>query len=90
MEMEGYVLRAMKSVHNATARCSGCVSTIRGTARQAHTENGRKRIKGEFGGPLKAEAAQRCVNEYLDKAVERRRKARNRTGRKREWTCQQR
>ena len=66
-EMEEYVLRTMTSVFNATARCSGCVSTIRGTARQAHTENGRKRIKGEWRG--KEEAAQRRVKEEVDQAV---------------------
>ena len=61
--------RTMTSVFNATARCSGCVSTIRGTARQAHTENGRKQIKGDWRGTVKEEAAQRRVKEELDKAV---------------------
>ena len=55
--------RTMTSVFNATARCSGCVSAIRGTARQAHTENGRKQIKVEWRGTVMVEVARRRVKE---------------------------
>ena len=33
-----------------TARCPGCRSLLRGTARQAHTENCRRRIEEELKG----------------------------------------
>ena len=42
LETEEYVTRTIKNVFNPTAICSGCVSSIRGTARQAHTESGRQ------------------------------------------------
>ena len=30
------------------ARCPGCMSLLRGTARQAHTQNCRRRVEGGF------------------------------------------
>ena len=51
-----------------TARCPGCMSLLKGSARQAHTENCRRRIELELRGIAKAEAAQRRVKEYQDTA----------------------
>ena len=53
-----------------TARCPGCMSLLKGSARQAHTENRRRRIGKELRGTVKAEAAQGRVKEYSDKAAE--------------------
>ena len=40
-----------------TARCPGCTSLLRGTTRQAHTENCRRRVEAELKGAAKADAA---------------------------------
>ena len=53
-----------------TARCPGCVSLLRGTARQAHTENCRRRIEEELKSTAKADAATRRTKEYQDRAAE--------------------
>ena len=53
-----------------TARCTGCMSLLRGTARQAHTENCRRRLEEELKGTAKAHAATRRMKEYQDRAVE--------------------
>ena len=56
------------------AKCPWRVSLLTGTARQAYIGNCRRRIEEELRGTVKAEAAQRCVKEYHDTAVERRTK----------------
>ena len=43
-----------------TARCAGCTSLLKETARQAHTENCQKRIEEELRGTAQAEAAQKA------------------------------
>ena len=53
-----------------TARCPGCMSLLRGTARQAQTENCRRRIEEELRGTAKAHAATRHMEEYRDRAAE--------------------
>ena len=53
-----------------TARCPGCMSLLRGTARQAHTENCRRRIEEELKGTAKAHAATRRIKENQDRAAE--------------------
>ena len=82
MEMEKHDL-APKSAHitredlevfGFTAKCPWLVSLLTGTATQAYTGNCRRRIEEELRGNVKAEAAQRCVKEYQDTAVERRTK----------------
>ena len=50
---------------------SGCLSLLRRTSREAHTENCRKRIEDELRGTASAAAAQRRVKEYQDKVAER-------------------
>ena len=64
-----------------TARCPGCMSLLRGTARQAHTENCRRRIEEELKGTEKADAATRRMKEYQDKAAAK--------GARRMWTRQE-
>ena len=41
-------------VFGITARCPACTSLLKGTARQAHTENYRKRIEEWLRGTLNA------------------------------------
>ena len=53
-----------------TVRCPGCMSLLRGTARQAHTENCRRRIEEELKGTAKAHAATRRIKEYQDRAAD--------------------
>ena len=53
-----------------TTRCPGCMSLLRGTARQAHTENCRRRIEEELKGTAKAHAATRRMKVYQDRAAE--------------------
>ena len=59
-------------VFGFTARCPGCVSLLKGAARQAHTANCRRRIEEEPRGTLKAEAANMRAKDNQDKAAERR------------------
>ena len=54
-----YISREILEVFGFTARCPGCMSLLRGTARQAHTENCRRRIEEELKGTAKAQAATR-------------------------------
>ena len=76
-EMEEHVLvpkRVYVSGENSgefgiTARCSGCTSLRRGAARQAHSENCRRRIDAELKGTVKADAAMRRTKEYQDTAA---------------------
>ena len=66
-----------------TARCPGCMSLLRETARQAHTESCRRRIEEELKGTAKAHAATRRIKEYQDRAAEERNKTdENRPGRR--------
>ena len=72
--------RTLKSVFNATARCSGCVCRRSEEQQDRHThgewtktiQRGVQRPReGGSRGPVKAVAAQRRVKEILSKAVER-------------------
>ena len=59
------ITREDLEVFGFTAKCPGCMSLLKGTARQAHTENCRMRIEELL------RAAHRRVNEYQDTAAER-------------------
>ena len=45
-----YISRENSKEFGFTARCPGCMSLLRGTARQAHTENCRRRLEEELKG----------------------------------------
>ena len=66
-----YITREDLEVLEFTTRCLGCWSLLKGTARQAHTENCRKRNEEGLRGTVKAEAAQGRVKEQQDKAAKR-------------------
>ena len=65
-----YITREDLEASRFTAKCSWCMSSLKGTARQAHTENCRRRLEEELRGTVKAEAAQRRVNQHQVKAAE--------------------
>ena len=65
-----YISRENLEEFGFTARCPGCMSLLRGTARLAHTENCRRRIEEELKGTGKAHAATRRMKEYQDRAAE--------------------
>ena len=51
--------------------CPGCVSILKGTARQAHSEGCRKRMETEMKGLEKTREADRRREEYVEKAIAR-------------------
>ena len=71
LDMEEHVSVPKRAYISRAARCLWCSSILRGTARKAHTKTCRMRKSEELRGTAKAEAAQRRVKEYQDKALER-------------------
>ena len=65
-----YITREDLEVFGFATKCLRFMSLLKGTARQAHTENCRRRIEEEMRGIVKAAAAQRRVKDFQDKAVE--------------------
>ena len=55
--------------HGYTVRCPGCVSILRGTARQEHTEVCRRRLEKELGGTDRAKQARKKVDDYVEKKM---------------------
>ena len=56
--------------HGYTTRCPGCVSILRGTARQEHTAECRRRLEKELGMTERAKRAKKKVGEYVEKKME--------------------
>ena len=65
-----YISRENLKELGFTARCPGCMSLLRGTAKQAHTENCRRRLEEELKGTAKAHTTTRRMKEYQDRAAE--------------------
>ena len=65
-----YISQEILQEFGFAARCPGCMSLLRGTARQAHTEKCRRRIEEELKGTAKAQGATRRIKEYQDRAAE--------------------
>ena len=59
-----YIAKGDLEAHGYTARCPGCISILRGTARQAHTEGCRRRLEKEMAGTGKAMRAQKRKAEF--------------------------
>ena len=72
-----YMPREDLEVFRFTARSAECLSLLKETVRQTHTENCRKRFEEELRSTIQADAAQRRVKEYQDKAAARRTKRTN-------------
>ena len=66
-----YISKADLDRWGYTVGCPGCVSIIRRTARQGHTEACRKRMESELGETEKARGAERRQREFLDEAMRR-------------------
>ena len=62
-----YISREDVEVHGYTAKCPGCVSILRGTARQQHSDECRKRLEKELAGTEKAKKAKRKVGRIRGK-----------------------
>ena len=54
-----YLRKEDFEVHGYTVNCPGCVSVLRGTARQAHTDACRRRMEGLLEGSARSMDAQR-------------------------------
>ena len=65
--------------HGYTVGCPGCVSILKGTARQMHTEGCRRRIEKAMKSDPRLMEATRRAGEYLERAEERREDKRKRT-----------
>ena len=63
------MLREDLEMFGFTARCPRVHVVAQGTARQAHTENCRRRMDEELRGIVQVEAAQRRVKEYQNQAA---------------------
>ena len=62
-----YISKEDCELYGYTERCPGCVSMLKGTARQMHTEACRRRMEAELAGTRKALRAKRKVGDYQDK-----------------------
>jgi hypothetical protein len=56
--------------HGYTVRCPGCVSILKGTARQEHSTECRRRLERELGMTERAKRAKKKVGEYVEKKME--------------------
>ena len=56
--------------HGHTVRCPGCVSILRGTARQEHSAVRRRRLVRELGMTERAKRAKKKVGEHVEKKIE--------------------
>ena len=56
--------------HGYTTRCPGCVSILRGTARQEHTAECRRILEKEWGMTERAKNAKKKVGEHVEKKME--------------------
>ena len=73
-----YIKKSDVEEHGYTARCPGCISILRGTARQEHTVECRTRIEKEMEGTRKARNAKARLREYETKKMEEGEQARKR------------
>jgi len=64
-----YIKKDDLEKHGYMVGCPGCVSILKGTARQAHSEACRKRMETELKNTDRSKAAERRVDEYLEKAI---------------------
>jgi len=53
-----------------TAKCPGCLAVLRGTTRQGHSQDCRRRMQEELKGTPKADAAKRKFESFTEEALE--------------------
>ena len=63
--------------HWHTVMCPRCVSILRGTARQEHTDICRRRLEKERGGTDRAKQAPKKVDDYAENRMAEDEEARN-------------
>ena len=72
--------------HGYTKGCPGCVSILKGTARQAHSERCRRRMEGEIKGTDRAKQAEKRRDAFCEKAIEKDEELRRKRSKKPEET----
>ena len=64
--------------HGYTVRSPGCISILRGTARQEHSDACRRRLEKDMEGTQKAMNAKARMREYVEKKMDEDEQARKR------------
>ena len=65
-----YIKKSDVEEHGYTVRCPGCISILRETARQEHSDACRRRLEKEIEGTHKAMNAKARMREYVEKKIE--------------------
>ena len=73
-----YIKKSDVEEHGYTVRCPGCISILRVTARQEHSDACRRRLEKEMEGTQKAKNAKARMREYVDRKMEEDEQARKR------------
>ena len=73
-----YIKNSDVEEHGYTVRRLGCISILRGTARQEHSDACRRRLEKEVEGTQKAMNAKARMREYVEKKMEEDEQARKR------------
>ena len=79
-----YIKKSDVEEHGYTARCPGCISILRRTARQEHTAECRARIEKELEGTQKARNAKAKLREYEARKTEEDERVRKRRNKRRD------
>ena len=73
-----YIKNSDVEEHGYTVRCPGCISILKGTARQEHSDACRRRLEKDMEGTQKAMNAKARMREYVGKKMEEDEQARKR------------
>ena len=65
-----YIKKSDVEEHGYTVRCLGCISILRWTARQEHSDACRRRLEKDMDGTQKAMNAKARVRVYVEKKME--------------------
>ena len=74
------ITRQDLEAHGYTAKCPGCTAILRGTARQAHSEQCRARMEKDMKEEPKVKAARERADEYITERLQEADAKRRRTG----------
>ena len=64
-----YIKKSDVDEHDLTVRCPGCISILRGTARQEHSDACRRRLEKEMEVTQKAKNAKATTREYVNRKM---------------------
>ena len=62
-----YIKKEVLEEFRLTVGCPGCISVLKGTARQMHTDGCRRRLEKEMVGTEKAKKAKWKIDHYFDR-----------------------